>query len=85
MTLSSKKVSRPITTVHPLEFAIYKQWLSKREDRDYQKHIRDQQQSKLVTQLIREYMVDIDVEKDANEIRHIKREAIEDYLNAIKV
>jgi len=41
-----------IPTIHPLEFAVYKNWLSKQETRDFQKHTRDQQQSKLVTTLM---------------------------------
>jgi hypothetical protein len=72
-----------ITTVHPLEFAIYKQWLSKQETRDYQKHIRDQQQSKLVTQLIQECMVDINIHEEAKKIKHLKKEIIEDYLEKV--
>ena len=72
-----------ITTVHPLEFAIYKQWLSKQETRDYQKHIRDQQQSKLVTQLIQECMVDIEIVEEAKKIKHLKKEIVEDYLKQI--
>ena len=72
-----------ITTIHPLEFAIYKQWLSKQEDRDYQKHIRDQQQSKLVTQLMQECMVNIDIEEEAQKIKHLKKEIVDDYLKEI--
>ena len=72
-----------ITTVHPLEFAIYKQWLSKQETRDYQKHIRDQQQSKLVTQLMQECMVDIDIKEEAKKIKHLKKEIVDDYLKEI--
>jgi len=72
-----------ITTVHPLEFAIYKQWLSKQETRDYQKHIRDQQQSKLVTQLIQECMVDINISEEAKKIKHLKKEIVDDYLKEI--
>jgi len=72
-----------ITTIHPLEFAIYKQWLSKKEDRDYQKHIRDQQQSRLVTQLIQECMIDINIPEDAKKIKHLKKEIVDDYLNEI--
>ena len=72
-----------ITTVHPLEFAIYKQWLSKQEERDYQKHIRDQHQSKLVTQLIQECMLNIDIEEEAKKIKHLKKEIVDDYLQEI--
>ena len=72
-----------ITTVHPLEFAIYKQWLSQREDRDYQKHLRDQQQSRLITQLMQECMVDIDIEVEAKKIKHLRKEVVDDYLKKV--
>ncbi len=48
--------SANITTIHPLEYAIYKNWLGQREDRDFLKHTRDIEQSKLVTKIITEYM-----------------------------
>lgn len=69
-----------ITTIHPLEYAIYKKWLSKQEDRDYQKHIRDLQQSKLVTRLIKEYMLNIDIERDIKNIKHFKKDIINNYM-----
>ncbi len=72
-----------ISTIHPLEYAIYKNWLSKQEDRDYQKHIRDLQQSKLVTKLIIEHMPDIDIESDLKKIKHFKKEIVEAYKNEI--
>ncbi len=72
-----------LTTVHPLEFAIYKNWLSKQEDRDYQKHIRDQQQSKLVTQLMKEYMPNIDIDAELEQMRHFKKEVVLDYIDNI--
>jgi hypothetical protein len=72
-----------VTTVHPLEYAIYKNWLSKQEDRDYLKHIRDLQQSKLVTKLIVEYMPDIDIKRDMQHIKHFKKEIVEAYNSEI--
>lgn len=33
--------SANITTIHPLEYAIYKYWLGQKEDRDFMKHTRD--------------------------------------------
>lgn len=72
-----------ITTIHPLEFAIYKNWLSKQEDRDYQKHIRDLQQSKLVTTLIQDYMVDIDISTEIKKIKHFKKSIINNYIKEI--
>ncbi len=68
-----------LTTIHPLEYAIYKNWLSKREDRDYQKHFRDLQQSKLVTEIIRRYMININIKEELSKIQHFKKELIKDY------
>jgi len=68
-----------MTTIHPLEFAIYKNWLSKEESRDYQKHIRDSEQSKLVTKLIQDYMVDIDIGKELKSIKHFKKDVLNNY------
>lgn len=73
-----------VTTIHPLEYAIYKNWLSKQEDRDFQKHTRDQEQSKLVTELMKTYMIDIDIKKEAQNIRHFKKSVVDDYLKSIK-
>jgi len=72
-----------ITTVHPLEYAIYKNWLSAQEDRDYIKHTRDSQQSKLVTKLIIEHMPDIEIQKEIQNIQHFKKEIIESYMTDI--
>ncbi len=72
-----------MTTVHPLEYAIYKNWLAKQEDRDYQKHIRDLQQSKLVTNLIMEYMPDINLEDEIKNIKHFKKEIIDEYISDV--
>ncbi len=72
-----------ITTVHPLEYAIYKNWLSSQEDRDYLKHSRDLQQSKLVTKLIVEHMPRIDIKEEVRNIKHFKKEIIESYMSDI--
>lgn len=69
-----------ITTVHPLEYAIYKNWLSKQEDRDYIKHTRDLQQSKLVTKLIVEHMPNINIKEEVKNIKHFKKEIIKSYM-----
>ena len=75
--------SANITTIHPLEFAIYKLWLSKQEDRDYQKHVRDQQQSRLVSQLIQEYMPNISIAEDCKSLKHLKKEVVDDYVSSL--
>lgn len=72
-----------MSTIHPLEYAIYKNWLSRQEDRDYQKHIRDLQQSKLVTTLIQEYMLDIDIKAQIKNIKHFKKNIIDDYVTNV--
>jgi len=75
-----------ITTIHPLELAIYKNWLGKQEDRDYEKHIRDLQQSKLITSLMKNHMPDIDIEKDLKNMLHFKEEVVDNYmLEVVKV
>jgi len=75
--------SANITTIHPLEFAIYKNWLGQREDRDYLKHTRDIEQSKLITKVIIDYMPNIDISQEVLKIKHIKQEIVIDYMNNI--
>lgn len=75
--------SANITTVHPLEYAIYKHWLGQREDRDFLKHTRDIEQSKLVTKIVMEYMPNIDIEAEISTIKHIKKEVVAGYMNNI--
>ena len=77
--------SANITTIHPLEYAIYKNWLSKRENRNFQKHQRDIQQSKLVTKLIEEYMPNIEIEEELKGLKHFKKEIVESYRREILV
>lgn len=71
--------SANITTIHPLEFAVYKHWLAQQEDRDYLKHTRDSEQSKLVTNIIFEYMPNIDIEKEIKLLKHIPKSVVDDY------
>jgi len=72
-----------LTTVHPVEYAIYKNWLSAQEDRDYLKHSRDLQQSRLVTALITEHMPQIELEKELENIQHFKKEIVSEYVHNI--
>jgi len=72
-----------ITTIHPLEYAIYKNWLGQREDRDFLKHTRDIEQSKLVTALMIEYMPTIDISEEISNMKHINKEVVEDYKEKI--
>ena len=75
--------SANITTIHPLEYAIYKNWLGKKEDRDFLKHTRDIEQSKLATKIITEYMPNIDVPKEISNMKHIIKEVVVDYMDKI--
>jgi len=75
--------SANITTIHPLEYAIYKNWLGQQEDRDFLKHTRDIEQSKLVTNIIIQYMPNIDIPKEVSNIKHINKEVVEDYMEKI--
>ena len=72
-----------ITTIHPLEYAIYKNWLGQREDRDFLKHTRDIEQSKLVTKILLDYMPNIDIEQEVIHLKHIKKEVVLDYVKQI--
>ena len=72
-----------ITTVHPLEYAIYKNWLGKRENRNIDKKRRDTQQSRLVTKLIVDYMINIDVEEEVKLLKHFKKEIVDAYMEEI--
>lgn len=72
--------SANISTVHPLEYAIYKNWLSKRKDREVPKQNRDYQQSKLVTRLILEYMPNIEIEEEVKQLKHFKKDIVDAYM-----
>jgi hypothetical protein len=76
--------SAEITSIHPVEYAIYKNWLGQREDRDFLKYSRDIEQSKLVTQIIVDYMPNIALDKEIEEIKHIPKEVVNDYVFKIK-
>lgn len=75
--------SANIGTIHPLEYAIYKNWLGQREDRDFLKHSRDIQQSRLVTKIITEYMPNIDIEKEVKNLKHMSKKIVLDYMDKI--
>lgn len=75
--------SANITTIHPLEYAIYKNWLGRREDRDFLKHTRDIEQSKLVTKIITEHMPNINIEKEIINLKHISKKVVVDYMDKI--
>jgi len=68
-----------LSTIHPLEFAIYKNWLSTVNDRNILKKNRDHTQSRLVTQLIEKYMVNIEIARELNQLKHIRKDVVELY------
>ncbi len=72
-----------IPTIHPLEFAVYKNWLSCQKDRNIIKKQRDLEQSKLITKLIQTYMVNININQELDNMRHFKRSVISSYREDI--
>lgn len=72
-----------ITTINPLEYAVYKKWLSSQSYREPMKRDRDLKQSYLVTQLIKDFMFTIDVDIELGNIKNMSIEAIEDYKKTV--
>ncbi len=72
-----------VTTINPLEFAIYKNWLSTQNNRDPIKRDRDLNQSFLVTNLIQEYIPILEIQKEIKEIQHFPNKIVENYKNSI--
>jgi hypothetical protein len=79
MVIADKGRCATLSTIHPLEFAIYKNWLSTVRDRNILKKNRDHAQSKLVTQLIEEYMVNIEIAKELSQLKHFRKDVVEQY------
>jgi len=72
-----------VTTIAPLEYAVYKKWLGEHERKDFMKKQRDIKQSHLVTQLIKEYIPIIDIDDELQNIKNMSHEAIEQYKNEV--
>jgi hypothetical protein len=68
-----------LKTINPLDFAIYKLWLSSKTDREPIKRERDLKQTKLVTKLMKEYMLDIDISSEVLQIKHFSKKLIKTY------
>lgn len=68
-----------LSTIHPLEYAVYKNWLSMQLDRNIHKKNRDIKQSQLVTKLIKEYIVNINIEDELKEMKHFNKSVVEKY------
>jgi hypothetical protein len=72
-----------VTTIAPLEYAVYKKWLAEHERKELIKKQRDLKQSHLVTKLIQEYIPIIDIDQELKTIKHISQDAIEEYKQDI--
>jgi hypothetical protein len=68
-----------ISTISPVEYAVYKKWLGEHERKDYMKKQRDIKQSTLVTVLIQEHMPIIDIKEELKSIKNMSKKAIEQY------
>lgn len=69
-----------VTAIHPLEFAIYKHWLSKQPDRNFKKIARDEQTSRAVLALLNE-LYPRSVVEEAKGILHIKKSVVADFIH----
>ena len=85
MVVGSNGKCAMVSTIHPLEFAVYKNWLSLQPDREVIKKNRDYQQAQLVTQLIQEYMVNIDITKELSSMKHFKKSVVSAYRKEIEL
>jgi len=72
-----------VTTIAPLEYAVYKKWLGEHERKDLMKRQRDIKQSHLVTKLIQEFIPIIDIDEELKNIKNISHDAIAQYKSEI--
>ena len=72
-----------VTTINPLEYAVYKKWLGEHERKNLMKKQRDIKQSYLVTRLIQEYMLTIDINEDLKKIKNMSSDAIEQFKSEV--
>jgi len=72
-----------VSTIAPLEYAIYKKWLGEHERKDLMKKQRDIKQSWLVTKLILEYIPILDIDEELQNIQNISLDAIEQYKTEV--
>ena len=83
MVIGDNGICANMTTIKPLEYAVYKYWLGRYERKDYMKKERDMSQSVLITNLINEYMPNIEIEEDVKQIKNISHDAIDEYINEV--
>ncbi|MDQ7068640.1 MAG: GSU2403 family nucleotidyltransferase fold protein [Sulfurimonas sp.] len=74
-----------VTTINPLEYAVYKKWLGEHERKDYMKKQRDIKQSHLVTKLIQEHIPTIEIHKELSNIKNMSMEAIEQFRDEVLI
>ena len=72
-----------VHAIHPLDYAVYKVWLSKQKDRNILKSTRDKKQAKVVTLLIQNYMPMININHELSRMLHINKNAIDLYKKEI--
>lgn len=83
MVIGNNGICANMTTIKPLEYAVYKFWLGKHERKEYMKMQRDKSQSVLVTNLIDKYMPNIEIQEDVKRIKNISHEAVTEYINEV--
>jgi hypothetical protein len=71
-----------MTTIHPIDFAVYKLWLSIQNDRLSQKAERDRTQSVLVTKMLKKYS-HFNLNDELSKLKHIKKDVVEMYKNEV--
>jgi hypothetical protein len=72
-----------VTTINPLEYAVYKKWLGEHEQKELMKKQRDIKQSHLVTKLIQNYIPIIDIEEELKNIKNMSNQAIQQYKDEV--
>ncbi len=72
-----------ITTVAPLEYAVYKKWLGEHERKDFMKKQRDIKQSHLVALLVQDYMPTVNITQELKSMKNMSKDAIEQFKNEV--
>lgn len=83
MIIGINGVCANMTTINPLEYAVYKYWLGKHERKDYMRQQRDISQSSLVTKLIEDYMPHVEIKEEVKKIKNMSQEAVQEYITEV--
>lgn len=83
MVIGLNGICAYISTIRPLEYAVYKYWLGEHERKDMMKQQRDIKQSFLVTKLIEEYIPTINIESELDGIKNMSKVAIDEYREKV--